>query len=72
MKTMKKEYDFSKAVKGKFYTPQKKIELPIYLDKKVKDYYLTLAKDKKISLEKVINIILKKEMELQKEIQKQK
>ncbi len=72
MKTVKKEYDFSNAIMGKFYTPKEKIELPIYLDKKVKDYYLNLSKDKMISLEKIINIILKKKMELQKEIQKQK
>lgn len=69
---MKKEYDFSNAVKGRFYTPKDRIELPIYLDKKIKDYFLTLAKDKKISLEKVINSILKKEMDLQKEIRRHK
>jgi len=31
---MKKENDFLKGVKGKFYIPQKDIELPVYLDKK--------------------------------------
>jgi len=72
MKTMKKEYDFSNAVKGRFYTPKDRIELPIYLDKKIKDYFLTLAKEKKISLEKGINSILKKEMDLQKEIRRHK
>jgi len=30
---MKKEYDFSNGVKGKFYIPKKEIELPVYLDK---------------------------------------
>jgi hypothetical protein len=68
MKNMKKEYDFSKAEKGKFYRPIEDIELPIYLDKKLKNYYLKIASSKKIPLEKVINIILKKEMELQKQI----
>ncbi len=29
---MKKSYDFSKGVKGKFYIPENEIELPIYLD----------------------------------------
>jgi hypothetical protein len=68
MKNMKKEYDFSKAENGKFYRPIEDIELPIYLDKKLKNYYLKIASSKKIPLEKVINIILKKEMELQKQI----
>ena len=72
MKTMKKEYDFSHAVKGKFYRPKDKLELPIYLDKKIKDYFLDIAKTKKLSLEKFINIILKKEMEIHKEILKRR
>lgn len=65
---MKKEYDFSNAKKGKFYRPIERIELPIYLDKKIKEYYLEIASSKKISLEQVVNIVLKKEMELQKQI----
>lgn len=72
MKTMKKEYDFSNAVKGKFYRPKEQLELPIYLEKKIKDYYLNIAKNKATTLEKVINIILKKEMEIQKEILKRR
>ena len=65
---MKKEYDFSNAEKGKFYRPINRLEIPIYLDKKVKDYYLSISKDKKVDFNKMINSILKKEMELQKEI----
>ena len=65
---MKKEYDFSKAEKGKFYRPLNELEIPIYLDKKVKDYYIALSKNKKVALNKIINSILKKEMEIQKEI----
>ena len=65
---MKKEYDFSKAEKGKFYRPLDELEIPIYLDKKIKEYYVSLSKNKKINLSKIINSILKKEMEIQKEI----
>lgn len=68
MKAMKKEYDFSEAEKGKFYRPIDQIELPIYLDKKIKEYYSNIASAKKIPLEQVVNIVLKKEMELQKQI----
>ena len=65
---MKKEYDFSKSVKGKFFTSIDEIEIPVYLDKSIKDFYYETASNKKIDLNKLINIILKKEMEIQKEI----
>jgi hypothetical protein len=65
---MKKEYDFSKAVQGKFYRPIEDIELPVYLDKKVKNFFVKKALDKNIELDKVINTILRKEMEMLKEI----
>ena len=64
---MKKEYDFSKAKKGKFYVPEGEIELPIYLDKNVRSFYLKMATDKKKDINRIINSILKKEMEIQKE-----
>ena len=65
---MKKEYDFSKAVQGKFYRPIEDLELPIYLDKRVKKFFAQKALDKNIDLAKVINAILRKEMEMLKEI----
>ena len=32
---MKREYDFSKAVRGKFYRKGAELRLPIYLDAKL-------------------------------------
>lgn len=65
---MRREYDFSKAQQGKFYRPIEELEIPIYLDKKVKDFFSKKALDKKIELDKVINVILRKEMEMLKQI----
>jgi len=65
---MKNKYDFSKAEQGKFYRPVEKLELPIYLDKKVKEFFIKKALDKNIELDKVINTILRKEMEMLEEI----
>ncbi len=65
-KIMKKEYDFSKAVQGKFYRPMEKLEIPIYLDKEVKEFFGKTASKKKIGLDKVVNTILRKEMEMLK------
>lgn len=65
---MKKEYDFAKAEKGKFYRPIEKLELPVYLEKEVKEFFSKTASRKKIRLDKIINTILRKEMEMLKAI----
>ena len=44
---MKKEYNFSRAAKGKFFIPTEEIEIPIYLEKKVKEFYQKAANSKK-------------------------
>jgi hypothetical protein len=44
---MKKEYDFSKGVKNKFYIPEKEIELPVYLDKENLEFFMNLSRSKK-------------------------
>ncbi len=66
--TMKREYDFSKAEQGKFYRPIEDLELPIYLDKKIKKFFIKKALDNNVELDKVINTILRKEMEMLEEI----
>ena len=65
---MKKEYDFSKAVQGKFYRPIAKLEIPVYLDREVKEFFSKTASKKKIDIDKVVNTILRKEMEMLKSI----
>jgi len=63
---MKKEYDFSKAEQGKFYRPVEELEIPVYLDKEIKTFYSTKALNKNVDLNKVVNTILRKEMEMLK------
>jgi len=65
---MKKEYDFSKAEQGKFYRPVEKLEIPIYLDKEIKEFFSKKALGKNVDLDKVVNTILRKEMEVLKAI----
>jgi len=65
---MKKEYDFSKAQQGKFYIPIEELEIPVYLDKEVKTFYSQKALDKHLDLGQVINTILRKEMEILREV----
>jgi hypothetical protein len=65
---MKKEYDFSKAEQGKFYRPVEKLEIPIYLDKEIKEFFSKKALGKNVDLDKFVNTILRKEMEVLKAI----
>lgn len=65
---MKKEYDFSKGVRGKFYCPPEQMEIPIYIDKNLLKYYEEVALKKHVDLGTIVNTVLKKEMELQQEI----
>lgn len=63
---MKQEYDFSNAEQGKFYRPLNELDIPIYLDDEVKVYFLKLLENKKntISINKIINSLLKKDIEI--------
>ena len=65
---MKNEYDFSKAEQGKFHRSIEELDIPIYLDKKVEAFFSKKALDRNIELEHVINTILRKEMEILKQI----
>jgi len=36
---MKKEYDFSKGERGKFYRPDAQLNVPVYLEPDVREYF---------------------------------
>ena len=61
---MKDEYDFSKATKGKFYKKNSEFHSPIYLEKNLENYFTKLAKQKKQTLNDVVNSILSKDIEI--------
>ncbi len=46
---MRKEYDFSKGKRGKFYHPDMKLNIPVYLDEKV-SVFVDKIVDRKIGL----------------------
>jgi hypothetical protein len=43
---MRKEYDFSKGERGKFYRPNMKLNIPIYLDEEVSTFVDQIASKK--------------------------
>lgn len=63
---MKDEYDFSNAVQGKFYRPIEELDIPIYLDKEVKAFFIQRIRNKnpQFSLSETINSLLKKDIEI--------
>lgn len=61
---MREEYDFSKGERGKFYNPDAKKNLPVYLDAEVLDYFAAKAKAKGVELNAMVNDLLKKDIAL--------
>jgi hypothetical protein len=61
---MKAEYDFSKAVRGKFYYPDAVFIFPVYLEPDVNDFLSKLAERKKIDIQDLVNDWLRANMKL--------
>jgi hypothetical protein len=65
---MKKEYDFSRGVRGKFYRSDARINLPIYLDPGNLDFVEKIAKKKNQEIAVIVNKLIKSDKELAKAI----
>ena len=63
---MKNEYEFFKAVRGKFYRADAHLKLPIYLDDDVEALLEKYASKKKVDVQTVVNDILRRDKELRK------
>ena len=61
---MKRNYDFSKGVRGKFYREGAELRLPIYLDAKLQKQLEHLAKKNGKDLSQLANQLLQREVEL--------
>ena len=61
---MKKEYDFSKAERGRFYRRGAKLNFPVYLEPQVRAWLTDVARKKGEEVNTLVNRLLKKEQEL--------
>lgn len=61
---MKDEYDFTNAVRGKFYKPNLRLIPPVRLEPQVLDFLATRAQAKGTTLNELLNTLLKKDIEL--------
>jgi hypothetical protein len=61
---MRKEYDFSKGERGKFYRSDMKLNIPIYLDEEVSALVEKIASKKGIDRSSVVNELLRGDIKL--------
>ncbi len=61
---MKKEYDFSNAERGKFYSKGAKMEIPIYLEGDAMIFVQEIAKRKHMDISSTVNKIIRSDMKL--------
>ena len=65
---MKEEYDFSNAERGKFYRPDAQLNIPVYLDQDIEDWFTEKAKAKGVDLQSLVNDLLRKDISLIQEV----
>ena len=65
---MPAEINFSGGVRGKFFKPGARLNLPVYLDAEVQDYLVSRAKARGIEVGQLVNELLKKDIELIKAV----
>ncbi len=61
---MRKEYDFSSGERGKFYRPDIKLNIPVYLDDEVSDFIDKIALKKGRDRSSVVNDLLKGDIKI--------
>jgi hypothetical protein len=61
---MPAEIDFSGGTRGKFYRPNAKLNLPVYLDEQVQIRLAELANAKGVDFSTLVNDLLRKDIEL--------
>lgn len=65
---MKREYDFSKAVRGRFYRKGAEVRSPIYLDPKLQSKLERLARKKGKDVGEMVNQLLRKDVAVLEEL----
>lgn len=61
---MKNEYDFSDGQRGKFYRPEARLNLPVYLESEVLAFVEKLAAKKNENVSFIVNQLLRSDMKI--------
>ncbi len=56
---MNKEYDFSKGGRGKFYKPDVKLNIPVYLDSVAYSFVEKIAEKKQEDVSTIVSNLIK-------------
>jgi hypothetical protein len=65
---MKREYDFSKGERGKFYHPDAELCLPIYLEKDTMETLRKFSAKKGVEITTIVNEWIKKDLSIIKTV----
>jgi hypothetical protein len=63
---MKPEYDFTNAERGKFFRPDSRMRVPIYLDADLQKDLAKRAAQEKVPLDDLVNSLLRHGITVQK------
>lgn len=55
---MKKEYDFSHGVRGKFFRKNAVLNIPVYLDSKAMGFVADIASKRRMDISRVVNDLI--------------
>ncbi len=61
---MKRRYNFAKGERGKFYKPNLRLNIPVYLEPKLQKSVEKIARRKGQEISVVVSHIVRKEVEL--------
>ena len=61
---MRKEYDFSKGERGKFFRKDAELKLPVYLDADNLSFVAKIAEHKKTDISEVVNELIRSDKKL--------
>jgi len=67
---MKKEYDFSKGERGKFYHPDAELNIPIYLEPDVAAVVRERANKQDVDMGTVVNDWLRKDIRSERQMRR--
>ncbi len=65
---MEKEYDFSNGERGRFFSQDATLNIPVYLDQDVETWFSEKAKAKGVNLQDMVNELLRKDISLIQEV----
>lgn len=65
---MKKEYDFSKGGRGKFYRADAEFRLPVYLEPEAAAFLRKIAEEKGTDVQQIVNDLIRRDIDLIKSV----